>query len=295
MHIEQLKTTLEVEQDEKHKLFVEGNDSNGFDRAVLQKVLNNLVKIESMGPSYHIKSVAQALYPSHPTYYFLVDRDDEPDSTVDKSWDDFPDPDSNNLLYWRCKELENYFLSPNFICSSPFFAATKNEYIKKLEEEATKRVYLDAANLAIAHLRYKLNSNWIKCIKGLEKCKNRESALATLKILNSACSSKKEEVNRLLTEENLVATFEEKLDFLLGGEEICRMGKGRWIEFMSGKELLKVMVNGSMFKVTNREGKLLQGDEKLKQLCLRLIKSGKSLPEDFCRLKNLIKNRIDSN
>jgi hypothetical protein len=69
----------EINFSSKHILFVEGN-ADSIDVEALGTILD--VNIEPMGPSYWIKSVAQALAPMHPTYYFLIDRDHYDDDNI---------------------------------------------------------------------------------------------------------------------------------------------------------------------------------------------------------------------
>ncbi len=98
----------EIRQSARHTLFVEGRSPDSIDPIVLQELFKGLsVRVEPLGPSYHIKSAAEALYRQHPDYYFLIDRDHYYDDFVEKCWRNFPDPDTNNLLVWRKRELEN--------------------------------------------------------------------------------------------------------------------------------------------------------------------------------------------
>ena len=61
----------------RHALFVEGSKPDGLDPVVLRELLGGLraLRIEVLGPSFHVRSAAEALHGSHPWYYFLIDRD----------------------------------------------------------------------------------------------------------------------------------------------------------------------------------------------------------------------------
>ena len=100
----------------QHILFVEGSDKESVDPKVLNELFSRRVRIEPLGPSFSVGSVAEALQPNHPTYYFLIDRDHYDGSFIDKCWNNFSDPDTNNLLIWRRREIENYFLDPKYLC-----------------------------------------------------------------------------------------------------------------------------------------------------------------------------------
>ena len=54
-----------------HVLFVEGKDENALDPKVLSELFDHHLRIEPLGPAFSVKSVAEALHPHHPTYYFL--------------------------------------------------------------------------------------------------------------------------------------------------------------------------------------------------------------------------------
>lgn len=73
-----------------------------------------------MVPSFSVRSVATALRQFHPEYWFVIDRDDWDDTAVEASWQRFPDPAHDNLLIWRKKELESYFLEPDWACRSRY-------------------------------------------------------------------------------------------------------------------------------------------------------------------------------
>jgi len=64
----------EVREGGEHVLFVEGSDDGSLDQAVLRALMNNTVRIATLGPSYSARSAAQALARHHPRYYFLRER-----------------------------------------------------------------------------------------------------------------------------------------------------------------------------------------------------------------------------
>ena len=78
------------------------------------------VEVQAMGSCEHIRSAAQALIHQHSAYYFLIDRDDQNQITVDDSWSKFPDPNAYNMLIWHKRELENYFIAPDYLEKSSF-------------------------------------------------------------------------------------------------------------------------------------------------------------------------------
>ncbi len=113
-----------------HILYVEGKPDS-IDVRVLSAILP--VSVRPMGASFYIKSTAESLYKTHPKYYFLIDRDHYDDEMVEKYWAGFPSADTPNLLIWRKKEIENYFLDPTYLEQSSYF----NRKSKKRRTYAT--------------------------------------------------------------------------------------------------------------------------------------------------------------
>jgi hypothetical protein len=282
----------EIRQRARFKLFVEGDTIDGFDATVLKAHLEDSISIEVMGPSYYIKSAAEALINAHPDYFFLVDRDETDEKTIEESWKTFTDRDKLNLLYWRRKEIENYFLIPDFICSSEYFTGDKKEYIKKLEEEATKRVYFDTANFVISIIRNRLKRNWITCFKRLEDFHTKEDALQQL-INQTAFEKRKKKTEEIVSRAYIKNLFESKIVEMIGTETRCVWGTGRWDYFLSGKELLNRVINPGMFTIKDRNNKILQGKRRLIEIARALVKRGENLPDDFIKLKQLISSKIN--
>ena len=107
----------EVRFDAGHVLFVEGRGDDAIDPTVLRVLLGDQLRIEPLGASFSVTSVAEALHQFHPNYYFLVDRDHHDYDFVEQCWSNFPEAGKRNLLVWRQREIENYFLDPDSLLS----------------------------------------------------------------------------------------------------------------------------------------------------------------------------------
>ena len=110
----------EVRFDAGHVLFVEGRGDDAIDPTVLRVLLGDQLRIEPLGASISVTSVAEALHQFHPNYYFLVDRDHHDYDFVEQCWSNFPEAGKRNLLVWRRREIENYFLDPDYLARSKF-------------------------------------------------------------------------------------------------------------------------------------------------------------------------------
>ena len=142
-----------VDYRNEHILYVEGGDES-IDSEVLNTLANN-IWIQPLRTASSIRSVAESLYPTHPKSYFLIDRDHHiSDEQVETYWRDFPDPNTKNLLVWRRKELENYFLEPSFLIKSSFCKEEfKENNGQRLQEQiislAQEWLYFDTANYVV--------------------------------------------------------------------------------------------------------------------------------------------------
>ena len=130
----------EVRAGGEHVLFVEGKEDGSLDQAVLRALLSRTIRIDTMGPSYSIRSAAQALARHHPHYYFLIDRDHYDDKFVERSWKNFPDPIADNLLVWRRREIENCFLDPPFLVESAYCHVSESKITETLVALAQHRL-----------------------------------------------------------------------------------------------------------------------------------------------------------
>jgi hypothetical protein len=279
----------EIRQAAEHTLFVEGLADDGFDSGVLLDLLwKTKITIRGLGPSRYVKAAADALHPNHPHYYFLIDRDHNSDEEVEKSWQKFPDPSFSNLLIWRKREIENYFLTPDYFLLSPYANTTKEAYETILCQEAAKQVFLDAANMVITTIREQLKQEWIAHFETIAGFENADAARTRLiQLPNWEAQRKKSE--KLLKRDAIEKQFSEHIKNLLDGEPLPKLGKGRWLDLMHGKRLLKIMVS-KCTHVTDRNGAVVNGKEKLRQFIRSLMELPFSQqPTDFQSLYNLMK------
>lgn len=284
----------EISQGAIHTLYVEGREGD-IDYVALEELLNRSIQIKGMGPRSRVTSVAQALHTDHPHYYFLIDRDAQSDETVQRSWVNFPDPTRNNLIIWQRKEIENYFIDPDFVTKSEFFIGERQAYIERLQQEAGKRIYFEAVNRVIIEIREQLKESWIDCLDFTEgDFQTLESARERL-LACSEFSEKIETDGQILLEGNLANLFETEVSLLLGTAETCTLGTGKWLELMSGKELFRIMIhNTKFFRVTNLDEQTLQGRAKELGLVKSLVRLPEvDLPEDFQNLRTMIYRVMD--
>lgn len=284
----------EVEQGAMHVLFVEGNE-NSFDPMVLEELFEGKISIEPLGPSYSVKSVAEALYSSHPTYYFLIDRDHHhDDNDVSDCWDNFPDPKTNNLLIWKQREIENYFLDPDYLAKSDFLAMSKKALEDKIKQLCQERLYLDAANYVVVSIREELKRNWIQKFTNPSDFDTRSNALGRLKNADE-WGAFRADVGDKIDPEIIEQRFNDILHEMTDGTDPLEYGNGKWLEMIQGKKVLSQVVNSNCFRVADAEDNLLMGPEKITQVVKNLLrKEIVKQPDDFQRLKVLINERLSS-
>ncbi len=284
----------EVRQSAKYTLFVEGKDESAIDPEVLIALLSDSpIQIKAMGPSSHIRGVAEALHKHHPYYFFLVDRDYHDDSTVEKCWQLFPHEDTNNLLIWRKRELENYFLIPEYLEKSHWLCCSVDRLKECIRNLARERIFLDAANMVIVDCREKMKKNWIRLFTNYEQFHTKEQALEQL-LQKEEFTHKLSDVSEKLHHGSLAQCFDDIVSNLFGGQGELEFGRGTWLDMVSGKSLLHTVIN-KCFRVKDAKGNFLQGEQRLMEVVKELLKlSLESQPDDFQELYRLISKQVRS-
>ena len=283
----------EVRLQVQHILFVEGSDKESVDPEVLKELFSSRVRIEPLGPSFSVRSVAEALQPYHPTYYFLIDRDHYDDSFIDRCWNNFPDPSTNNLLIWRRREVENYFLDPEYLFRSKFCKVSQDDLKDSILQFANERLFLDVANHVIIHIREELKENWIQKFTNPAEFSTKQDALQKLQGANEFGQYSKK-VQKKVSPTELERRFSEFLERMTGGQEQLSFGIGKWLELIQGKKVFNQVVNSACFRVPAADGTALAGREKMNEIVKDLLRKDDVVqPEDFTKLKNLITVRVE--
>jgi hypothetical protein len=283
----------EVRFQSQHVLFVEGKDKNSVDPNVLSELFSRSIKIETLGPSFSVRSVAEALFSYHPTYYFLIDRDHYDNDFIDRCWGNFPDPTTHNLLVWRRREIENYFLEPAYLFQSKFCRVSQDELKRKVMECSNERLFFDAANHVVTSIREELKRNWIKKFSNPAEFSTKETAIQRLKTANEF-DQHRTNVNQKVSADEVERRFLECLGIMTGGKEQLSFGNGDWLHMVQGKKVLSQVINSGCFHVQATNGTALSGREKINEVVKDLLQRDDSIqPADFVALKQLIDTRIN--
>lgn len=234
----------EVLQGAGHVLFVEG-EPDGFDVTVLRELLPGKVRVEPLGSCYSVRSVATSLHKTHRTYWFLIDRDDWDDESVERSWKNFPDPNADNLLIWRRRELESYFLEPDWVVHSRYLrdSCTANELAEWLEKEAGRTIWLDAANRVIEQSRrvvkgFECELLQYKDVIGCDRDEVGEHLAAWRGRIDLAGVAARE-----AEPTTVLSAFHRECEYLTGGRWPLELGTGLWRDRIRAKEHFRNMVN----------------------------------------------------
>jgi hypothetical protein len=285
----------QVNQNARHKLFVEGKDNQEIDPIVIKELLDNnnltAVGVSTMGACDNVRSAAQALIKEYPSYYFLIDRDDQNQENIDKSWQDFPNPDKYNMLIWHKRELENYFIDPGYINQS-IYLKPGIDIQNSILDECNLRLFLDAANLTLYSISRELRRPLpIPHFKNPAEFKDKDAGILKLDGL-SAMSEKQASVATVLEQDTVKNRYSEFIEELSGGIIPLRYGLGSWLERMSGKEIFRVLAN-QCFEVKDLEGNLVKGKEQNKIIAKELVKLPiQEQPQDFQNLVKLLHNKV---
>ena len=285
----------DILQKARHKLFVEGGDDS-LDIKVIQKLLDNnelgVITVKSMGGCDNVRSAAQALIKHHSCYYFVIDRDDQPDQTVEQSWDKFPDPNAYNMIIWRKRELENYFIESEYLKYSSYIKSgfTITDIEKCILQKCNERLFFDAANLTILALNRKLKQNPLSTFRNPDEFTKQQDGISKLDQLESI-SEKQTEIKNLLEKNNIEKIYTDFVDELSGGQIPLQYNCGNWLSRMAGKEIFHAMAT-ECFQVKSNP-RPLQGAPQREQIALQLVGLPfVQQPRDFQELINLLKQRL---
>ncbi len=285
-----------VLQGAQHILFVEGT-IGGLDVTVLSELLSPKLRVEPLGPSFSIRSAASALHEFHPHYWFVIDRDDWDDATVESSWRDFPNPNADNLLIWRRKELENYFLEPAWFCLSTYVkkTATEAKIQTWLTREATKTLWLVAANRVLIRCRNAIKRSAGDLLKAsdVEGC-NREQVLDKLLASDIVLELRKATTVQL-KQTLLRETFFDECKTLSGGRFPLAWGIGKWRDLMPAKTLFRSLVNqwAAVPDLAAERKPRLMGRAAERALAVNLLRNHPAaMPDDLRELKAILDRAI---
>lgn len=278
-------------QKDKHRLFVEGSGPNALDPLVMKELFKDRIDVKALGASSNIRCAAESLYPHDPHSYFLIDRDHHDDEVVEAHWNNFPDPAKYNLLIWRRKELENYFLIPEYLYNSAYIAVSKDELMGCIIAASQRRLFIDAANKVVVGIREQLKENWIDIFTAVEEFATKDAAIEKLRN-TPEFSAHPDKISERLTPSLIAALFEAMLEKLTGGCAVLEYDSGQWLELLSGKKIYASIVQ-QCFKVKAPDNRLLQGKLREKLVATELLQQDLSKqPADFQQLHHLIISKL---
>lgn len=291
-----------IDQAAQHKIFVEGKPNDiGIDAVVIRELLRNNklshVEVIQMNSCENVRNAAQALIKAHPHYYFLIDRDDRSLETVENSWRDFPNPEKQNILIWRKRELENYFLDPNYLARSNFLKVTPEQLKQEILETCRRRFYLDAANLTLMSIGKEVRQLFkiplfFREIDSFKSQENGEQQLENLILPKLQAMTAK--INDERQDHFLKKRYCEFISELSGGVLPLQYGHGTWLERMSGKEIFHSIAN-NCFEVTTANNVILRGESKHKEIVKNLLRLPlEQQPADFQAVVSLLKIRAST-
>ena len=280
----------EIRQAARHVLFVEGSKDDAFDPTVISGLLP-MIPVRALGPSTNIRAAAQAMHAQHPDYYFLVDRDFHDDGTVERTWLRFPDPAHSNILIWRRRELENYFVAPEYLIKSQYVTCDLDLLRDGIRHCCQRRLYLEAANAVLIEIRETAKQRWIEVFSNPDELPTREEGLRQLRS-RPELEAWTRRTAGLVDAQALSQAYAQALETLSGGNEELEFGRGLWLERMSGKKILATVVS-SCCRVSSLQGEIMQGRDAAKIVAKDLLRlPSNEQPEDFRLLRGMVETIV---
>jgi len=221
-----------------------------------------------------------------------IDRDHHNDDFVEQSWHNFPDSGSRNLLVWRKREIENYFLDPDYLARSKYFIGSVNQLRQFVMARAQHRLYIDVTNSVIVSLREVIKKNRVQTFTDPGALPTRDVALQALTDLGM-CNEFRCLADQELANETIQAAFDDTLCTMTGETDVTRdqlrLGSGKWIDMMRGKKLFAEIVASNLFRVDGRDGNPISGARERNAVARELLqRDDVTQPPDFEQLKHII-------
>ncbi|MDR0391982.1 MAG: hypothetical protein LBH59_08755 [Planctomycetaceae bacterium] len=278
-------------------LFIEGGGADRFDINVMESLFDGKIKIEPLGSSVGVRFASQAFQQSYPYYFFLVDRDTCSDQEVEQSWKTFGTENGNNLLILHKREIENYFLDPDFLCLSQYLYPNKNtdaktEITNKIIYFAQKRLFVDVLNFVIISCREKLKKTGIE-LATMNNIKTEKDALQKIEQIKDFDNYIK---NAKELSKQMRKMFCDRLKLLRGNSESLQINVGKWQDQMEGKEILNSVLSQGFFKVKNNMNKIIQNKDKTNRIIKDLLKEknrSNKFPQELLEIKEKIIQKIN--
>ncbi len=289
----------ELNTDAEYLLFVEGekDSDKSIDPIILGQLFENDgnegIRIKPLRSSSQIQGAAKSLSNHFKKYYFLIDRDYLDDDAVEKTWKKFLTGEENNLLIWRRKAIENYFIDPDYLKCYTHINHNKIDILKKeILNCANQYLFMNIANHVIMSMNRKIGEARIDRFDSLTASfSDVESSIEKIK---KEISSKKSKniVENAVSDTEIKRLFNEFHNRMTDGEDTVEFGKGEWMNLMDGKPIFNTIINNKNYFDVPKED--IQGDFGFRDAILKdLVKKGDAdLPEDFVELRNLINKRM---
>ncbi len=195
------------------------------------------------------------------------------------------------MLIWKRREIENYFLDPDYLAKSKYLSVSKNKLESCLVKTCQSYIFFDIANQVITQIRESLKENWIEAFDKTNGFKTKDNALKNL-LKREEFGIYEEKVTGNLENTKIEAMFESIFEKMTGGKNELEIGSGKWLELIRGSRALPTIID-KCFKVKSLKNKSLQGAEKRREVLENLVGLDiKEQPSDFRKLHQLISEKI---
>lgn len=195
------------------------------------------------------------------------------------------------MLIWHKRELENFFIAPDYIEKSQFLNVTPKILRQRILKECNRRIFFDAANLTLAALKRRLRIQFAPDFSNPAQFRT-EADDARLLEESSELEDKRDSFANIFEKSEVRIIYSDFVLNLSKGRIPLQYAKGTWLERMSGKEVFR-SIAGSCFRVEAADGTILQGKTQNNEIAKQLLKLPlDQQPQDFQLLVTLIKDRI---
>ncbi len=274
---------------------IENKEIGYTDRELIERILGDQItdqlEIKPLGGAQNLIRAAEALKRVNPDNFFIIDRDYVCDDEVEKSWLEFESGESNILL-WRRKEIENYFLDTELLSKLDYCKKTSKESIDQLIKSHVKKwKFITIGNYVLQEHNERIRSK--ACAKNMslpvDQSIKKADALASRIAGEWQDVALDELMKELTSKEKIMCLVEQYSNEIFESAKKDKIGEDQWRKAVKGKEIVVEILGEKHFGFPQKSK-----NQNIKSIMFEVIDNIKKekLAHDFNQLSDIMEKRL---